>query len=316
MEPIRLAVTVDDLFLWKQTRWAPGFSPAVVTRALIDAFRRHRINGVYAFSCTSPCVADPALFRLLDTWIEAGHFVANHTHYHASLNWVAAEQYIDDIEQTESFVGQWMSCSPAKYFRYAMDNWGDSQQKHDRVHRYLVRKGYQTVPITSWFYDTEFLAPHYRASISNDRSAIELVRKRFVQTALQQLSSHVAAARQVFARDFPHIWLIHGTPLAAECLPEILDRFAKAGVTFISLAEAMQDPANSAPAGVITPRFLNQIQKWAHIDGFSLQDCPPAVLLKLEKLYPMPGLSTREMMGSIFGSIAEEVIGNYIPKAY
>jgi len=78
----------------------------------------------------------------------------------------------------------------------------------------------------------------------------------------------------------------------------------------------MQDPANSAPAGVITPRFLNQIQKWAHIDGFSLPDCPPAVLLELEKLYPMPGLSTREMMGGIFGSIAEEVIGNYIPKAY
>jgi peptidoglycan/xylan/chitin deacetylase (PgdA/CDA1 family) len=316
MEPIRLAVTVDDLFLWKQTRWAPGFSPAVVTRALIDAFRRHRIGGVYAFSCTSPCVADPTLFRLLDTWIEAGHFVANHTHYHASLNWVPAEQYIGDIEQTESFVGQWMSCSPAKYFRYAMDNWGDSQQKHDSVHCYLVRKGYQTVPITSWFYDTEFLAPHYRASISGDWSAVEIVKKRFVQTALQQLGSHVAAARQVFARDFPHIWLIHGTPLAAECLPEILDRFAEASVTFISLAEAMQDPANSAPTGVVTPRFLNQIQKWAHIDGFSLPDCPPAVLAELEKLCPMPGLSSREMMGSIFGSIAEEVTGSYMPKAY
>ncbi|VVE11797.1 hypothetical protein PCE31106_02660 [Pandoraea cepalis] len=316
MEPIRLAVTVDDLFLWKQTRWAPGFSPAVVTRALIEAFRRHDISGVYAFSCTSPCVGNPALFKLLDAWIEAGHFIANHTHYHASLNWIPADQYIGDIEQTEAFVGPWLSCSPAKYFRYAMDNWGDSQQKHDAVHRYLVKRGYQTVPITSWFYDTEFLAPHYRASMHGDRVAVELIKKQFVQTALTQLANHASAARRVFSRDFPHIWLIHGTPLAAECLPEILDRFAESGVTFVSLSEAMRDPVNNAPAGIVTPRFLNQIQKWAHIDGFTLPDCPPAILTELEALHPMAGLSTREMMGTIFGSIAEEVSGTYLPKTY
>jgi hypothetical protein len=49
MEPIRLAVTVDDLFLWKKAWWAPGFSPAVVTQALIEALSRHDIKGVYLF---------------------------------------------------------------------------------------------------------------------------------------------------------------------------------------------------------------------------------------------------------------------------
>ena len=78
----------------------------------------------------------------------------------------------------------------------------------------------------------------------------------------------------------------------------------------------MRDPVNSTPAGIVTPRFLNQIQKWAHIDGFSLPDCPPAILAELEALYPMAGLSTREVMGTIFGSIAEEVSGRYLPKTY
>lgn len=316
MKRVRLAVTVDDIFLWKNMRWAPGFSPAIVTRSLIEAFRRHTIEGVYAFSCTSPCSSDPTMFKLLDAWIEAGHFVANHTHYHASLNWIAADRYIDDIARTEEIVGRWLSCAPAKYFRYAMDNWGDSQTKHDTVQRYLVRNGYQTVPITSWFYDTEFIAPHYRASISGDQAAVELVKTHFIETAVKQLQSHVEAAQRVFARDFPHIWLIHGTPLAAQCLPEILDRFADVGVTFVTLAEAMRDPVNQGSAGVITARFLNQIQKWAQIDGFALPDCPPAILAELENLHPMTGLSTRDVMGDMFCSIADEVSGEYVPKTY
>jgi hypothetical protein len=61
---------------------------------------RHRASDVFAFSNTAPAEDDPELLRVFDHWVEQGHHVANHTHHHASINWVDAETYIGDIGES------------------------------------------------------------------------------------------------------------------------------------------------------------------------------------------------------------------------
>ncbi|WP_022720427.1 polysaccharide deacetylase family protein, partial [Rhodopseudomonas sp. B29] len=310
---IKIAITVDDSFLERHAV-GPGHTPSTVAEALMAAFARHSISGVYAFSGTAPADHDSDLLRILDQWVERGHFVSNHTHYHANLNWIDAVHYIRDIEKTGELIERWASQSPTRYFRYAMDNWGNTQDKFEQVSAYLSSNKYTTAPINAWFYDTDFIAPHYRASLSKDEAALQYLRKTFIETALQQLRVQAAAARAMFGRDISYIWLIHATPLAAECIGEILEGFATGGAEFIGLDEAMSDPINGQPVPLVTHRFLNHIQKWATVRGLSIDDCPPAIVDEIDRICPMAGLSKPEVMTKVFKGICDEVGGFWIPR--
>ncbi|WP_024576239.1 MULTISPECIES: polysaccharide deacetylase family protein [unclassified Afipia] len=313
---IRLAITVDDLLLWKGIPWAPGHSPYSVSKALTGAFSRHAVHGVYAFSGTAPADSDNDLLKVFDAWVERGHYISNHTHYHANLNWTEADHYIRDIEKTESIIDRWSRQSPTRFFRYAMDNWGNTQAKFDEVSSYLTRADYRTAPISVWFYDTEFLPAHYRASLAHDVAALQHIRKVFSKTAWQQLRIQSAAARAMFGHDPIYIWLVHATPLAAECIDRILDGFAMGGVEFVGLDQAISDPVNQRPVPLITARFLNHIQKWAEVRKLRLDECPPAAIDEIERISPMTGLSRPEVMTKVFKGICDEVGGAYVPKAY
>ncbi len=313
---IKLAVTVDDLFLWKGVPWPDGYGPSIVVPAMTAAFAEHGLSHVYGFSATAPSGGDRAMREIFDHWCEAGHRIGNHTHYHANLNWVEQDVYIRDIERTAELIEPWIAEAPVRYFRYAMDNWGNTAAKYHGVQDYLHANGYTSAPVGVWFYDTEFLAAHTRVSKAGDGEAMAWLRYQFVATALRQLQIQATTARAVFGRDPIYIWLVHATPLAADCLGDILTAFAAAGVEFASLEEAMADPLNQKDAPLITPRFLNHIQKWAVHEGLTLDECPPGVLEEIEALHPMDGLDYAGVMGRVFKAVADEVGGWFERKQY
>lgn len=313
---VRIAITMDDLLLWRNMPMAPGYTLMGITRAMTAALARHEIKGAYAFSGTAPAQDDPRLLDVLETWAGRGHFHANHTHHHANINWLTLPKYLDDIERTEEFIAPWAGAAPKRLFRYCMDNWGNTPEKHAGVQAYLARHGYTAAPISLWFYDVEFLAPHWRAVTRGDREAVNLLRRAFADTAVAQARAQAAAARAMFGRDPAHVWLIHGTPLAADALDEILDRFEAAGAEFISLEEALEDPMNRDPVPIVTPRFLNQVQKWAALKDQPIEDCPPAVIEWLDTVCPMEGESTAEVMGRVFRAICDSMEGEWLAKQY
>lgn len=311
--PVRLAVTVDDLFLWKHTPVPDGYTPHVVGRELAKAFARHRLpGGVYSFSNTLPAAEDPDLYRVFDQWCEAGHHVANHTHRHASLNWIEARKYIDDIERTEELIARWSTRAPTRYFRYCMDMWGDTREKHEAVESYLQRHGYTSTPLSTWFYDHAWIVPHWRAAKLGDREGLAFLRKTYVEAALDQLRRHAALARQLFGRDVAHVWLVHGTPMAADRMEAILDAFSAAGVEFVSLEEAMSDPIYQQGPPVITPRFRNLLQKHAEARGVAMPEVPPLKLLaQVEAVAPIEGASTEAIFGRVLRELCELVDGEF-----
>lgn len=306
---IKLAITVDDLFLWRGTPMPEGYDASGIAKAIRVALARHRVSDVYAFSHTAPTEDDRTLFAVFDEWVAAGHHIANHSHHHANINWVSAQAYIDDIERSEALIAPWSSRAPVKYFRFCMDAWGSTPEKHEPVREYLRRQGYIPAPISNWFYDTEFLVPYWRAASCDDQEAVTWLRRAFIDTAVRQLAVQDAAARAMFGGEPVHIWLIHGTPLAADCLNPILDRFAEMGVKFVALEAAMEDAMNREPMPLFTPRFLNQVQKWAELRGVSIEDCPPAILSQVEAKSPMPNFGSGEVMTRVFRPIAEQLGG-------
>src|SRR5258706_204393 len=218
------------MLMWRGVPVPQNYSSLGIARAMTAALTHHGATDVYAFSNTAPAEDDPELLRVFDHWVEQRHHVANHTHHHASINWVDAATYIGDIERTEVIIGRWAARAPRRYFRYCNDMWGDTAEKQAAVADYLARHGYTPVPVSVGFRDSRFLAAYWRTLKCDDRAGIDFLQRAFVDTALHELRLHPPYARAVYGRDPVHIWLIHGTPLGGDCLDEMLDRFEAADV--------------------------------------------------------------------------------------
>lgn len=305
--PVKLAITMDDMLLWRGVPVPKNYTSLSIARAMTQALTRHGATDVYAFSNTAPAEDDPELLRVFDHWVEQGHHVANHTHHHASINWVDAATYIGDIERTEEIIARWAERAPKRYFRYCNDMWGDTAEKQAAVGAYLAQNGYTPVPVSVGFRDSRFMAAYWRTIKCDDREGIAYLRRAFVETAMHEMRLHAANGRAVYGRDPVHIWLIHGTPLGGDCLDEILDQFEAAGVQFVSLEEAMADPMNALVPPRVSPEFIHQVEKWALVHGVPVDDRAPPILDEIEKLNPIPGESAAEIRARQQASIAKHL---------
>jgi peptidoglycan-N-acetylglucosamine deacetylase len=139
---MKAAFTIDDLPLWPQAYPPEGYTAGGIVDSIIEALDHHKIRGVYAFCNSWSLVKHPEFSRILDRWTDAGHFVGNHTHAHAELNDVRAEEYIDEIDLADVHLAPWLSKAPSKFFRYTLCHWGDTEEKRERVRSHLSERGY------------------------------------------------------------------------------------------------------------------------------------------------------------------------------
>ncbi len=86
--------------------------------------------------------------------------------------------------------------------------------------------------------------------------------------------------QQVFGDNVPHVMLLHDSRLNADTIQEIIALFDKRGYRFVSLSEALQDPAYATPETYITKFGPMWGYRWAKernvkVDGKNEPE-PPA----------------------------------------
>lgn len=316
--PVRVAITVDDLFQWPDCQHRNGYSAAGCSADLIRAFSANGVPDVYAFSATFALDDDPQLTSVLDDWCAAGHHIGGHTHFHACLNWLGAKRYIEDIDQSHELIEPWVNDAPTRYFRFAMDMLGDTQSKTDEVMTHLAQTGYMHAPITHWFYDTQFVFPYDRAKRLDRQDDLQSLRDKFVDAAVSCLRGQVAASQQNFGRCPAHISLIHNSAIAGDTYDRVLEAYAAAGAEFITLEEAMREPANMIVAPGVNRNFRNLTQRWAEVLGVEIEGTPPAVLDELDAIAPLENWDAETrfsdaLAGMARGNGAEPVLQDLAP---
>lgn len=316
--PVKMAITVDDLFLWPDVAHQNGYSPAGCSARLLRAFAANGVSNVYAFSASFALDGDPGLTSVLDDWCAAGHHIGGHTHFHTSLNWLGAKRYIEDIDQSHELIEPWVAKAPSRYFRFAMDMLGDTRSKTDEVMTHLAQTGFMHAPISYWFYDTQFVFPYDRAVRLDSSEDIAWLRDKFVETAVSCLRNQVAASEKNLGRCPIHISLIHNSAIAADAYDRVLEAYAEAGVEFVTLEEAMRDAANLIVAPGANAHFRNLTQRWAEVLGVKIEETPPGVLNQLDAIAPIEGwdaetLFTRALAGMARGTGAHPVLADLAP---
>lgn len=286
--PIQVAVSVDDLILWKGAPLAPSRTYLSIVRSLGRTLTAAGLTGTWGFAHTSAIERDPAQRAVFEEWVTQGHHLGNHTHSHAALNWVEADTYCRDIDKAERLIGDLIALAPGRYFRYAMDMAGPSEERRGRVQDHITALGYVNAPCTAWFGDFTWCVPYYRAVATGDSEAAAMLRETYVGAALASLARHARAARQMFGRDIPYIWHLHATAIAQDCLGDILEEFASSGVEFVALPEAMTDVHNRVQPPV-DGRRSNHLDRFAAAYGTTIPGAAPSMVAKVLDAAPMPG---------------------------
>src|SRR5262249_37605214 len=199
------------------------------------------------------------------------------------------EQFEDEIIKGEVITRRLMkSREPYQlYFRHPQTHTGDTEAKKKAVEDFLAARGYKVTPHTIENSDFIFNPVYVRALQNKDEELAKRVRTAYLDftMAATEFAEHISP--QIFGREIPQILLIHANRLNADCLDEILRRFAARGYHFVSLDEAIADPAYQTKDTTISKYGPTWLWRWMKSKGMNLSfkddPDPPQWIMEMYK---------------------------------
>lgn len=128
-----LAITFDD-----SPRAAKGLlSGPERANKLVAALAKHQVKQVAFFSVSKHL--DTEGVTRLNTYSDAGHLIANHSHDHPDFNTLSLTQYINNFVQADKHLKQFSTFTKMYRFPYLRE--GDTQEKRDGMRATLEKFG-------------------------------------------------------------------------------------------------------------------------------------------------------------------------------
>ena len=240
---IRLAVTVDDLPA--HGNLTAGWTRVAIARALLQALHDNGITQAYGFANGYMEKYEPGVDEVLKQWLRAGYPVGNHTYDHLNLAEVSTNAYIANIAEMDHLLRRVAPSQPAirRVFRYPYLAEGNTLAKRDAVRSYLFRNGYRIAEVTADYNDWAWDDAYVRCARRGDKESMAWLEAHVAADAEWHLNGSAAMAEMLFHRNVPQILLVHAGLFNAVVLDKILKDLHTQHVNFITLDEALSDPA-------------------------------------------------------------------------
>jgi len=273
----QVAVTIDDLPAGMADR-LPAADITALTTKLLTTLRDQKIPVVGFVNEKKLYKAGEVdeRIKVLQTWLDYGFELGNHTFSHASLNQVGLKAWEDDVIQGESVTKLLLAQHKMKlrYFRHPYLDTGRDLQTRREAEAFLVDRGYRIAPITLDGWDWMFAGLYEDAKKRNDTA----MQQQIVKEYLAFHDSAFAYAEQLSAKVVGYeprqILLLHASNLEADHIGELLDVLRKRGYRFITLEDALGDAAYSLPDTYVREEGTGWIDHWAISQGKIPQGAP------------------------------------------
>jgi peptidoglycan-N-acetylglucosamine deacetylase len=245
----RVAITIDDGPVVNEMQDLANFER--VSTGLIGALQAEQVPATIFINERQLNVQGQrdARVAVLERWLDAGFDLGNHTYSHPSLNNVPLSQFSDDVVKGEVITRSLLEQRGRNlvWFRYPYLHSGLTAETHQGIVDFLEQRQYRVAPVTVDYADYTF-AGAYRAQL---RAGAPDVAARIKDAYLAQIDAGFEYAEkasvEVFGAEAPQILLIHCNELNSISLRESVARIRARGYRFITLEEAMKDPAYQRP---------------------------------------------------------------------
>jgi peptidoglycan/xylan/chitin deacetylase (PgdA/CDA1 family) len=264
-----VAVTVDDL---------PGAAPGTdheigklrdlqrVNRAIPGILHAHgvpAIGFVNEWKLQIPQERD-ARAALLQMWIDAAMELGNHTYTHPDFNKVTLAQYEDETIRGEVVTRALLAAAGRKerYFRHPFLNTGPTPEAKAAFESFLAERGYRIAPVTVPDADYEFNDILGEALEKRHKKLAEKTKAAYLDYVDTVFDYFEDASRKLFGREIPQVLLIHDNEINTLCLDALLTKLEGRGYHFVSLDQAMADPAYATPDQFVGLVGISWIDRW------------------------------------------------------
>lgn len=209
---------------------------------------------------------------LLRQWVAAGMTLGNHTYSHAEFNSLTVEQFQNEIIKGEVITRRLMeSKEPYQlYFRHPMTRTGNTKEKKEAIEKFLTSRGYKIMPHTIENSDFIFNVGYVNAKLNKDEATAKRLRNSYLDLTFDATAIAEKISPQIFGRDIPQVLLLHANDINADCLDEMLRRYEARGYRFITLDEAMKDPAYQTKDTLVSDRGPTWLWRWSKSLGLNI----------------------------------------------
>jgi peptidoglycan/xylan/chitin deacetylase (PgdA/CDA1 family)/glutamine amidotransferase-like uncharacterized protein len=266
-----VAVTVDDLPLVNAGTDDPAARTAMV-RKLAGAFQSDHIP-VTAF-VVGRNTRSPGAEDLLKVWLEAGVELGNHTGTHTSLHQMGLESYEADIMAEDAPLRALLASKGQvpRYFRHPMLQTGRSQAIKRDLTAFLADHGYAVAPVTidnsEWIFAKAYanaLERENRAGAleRGDKAEAARVKAAYIPYMESKFDYWERQSKQLLGYEVKQILLFHSNALNADAAEDLVAMIKRRGYTFITLDQALKDPAYALPDGYEGGAGISWLHRWA-----------------------------------------------------
>jgi peptidoglycan/xylan/chitin deacetylase (PgdA/CDA1 family) len=237
---VEMAVTIDDL---PTTGSMPkGMDRAAIAKSIVAILQKHHVVRPYGFVNAKQFDEVPEHESIVRDWVAAGFPIGNHTFSHANLESISADVFISDIKKNEPALRRLSKGANFKMFRYPYLHEAKAIDKHKAVRQALMRDGYQVAPVTTYFDDWAWNEAYVRCADKNNSAEIENLKRSYLKSAQAQFEWVRQISAKLESRQTQQILLLHINAFNAVMLESLFKQYETAGVAYVSLEHALQDP--------------------------------------------------------------------------
>ena len=254
----RVVVTIDDI---PGVQLAGGCDTAYLTRLntkLVDALRRNRVPALGLVVESRGC---GAMAPLLKIWLEAGLELGNHTASHRDFNARPIEEFQADTlagEKTLRALGR-----PPRWFRYPFLRSGKQLPKKRAFEKWLDEHGYRIAPVTIDNDEYLYARDYAQALARGDEREAARIADEYLRYMTEIFAFYEKLSVSTLGYELPQILLLHDNQLNADHFDRLAAMMRKRGYRFITMDEAMKDPAYARRDAYVGARGLSWLHRWA-----------------------------------------------------
>lgn len=274
-----VAITFDDLpgvALLRTQRCNPD-AIATMNAKLLRSISAHHIPALGLVVEGRLCEAHRhALPGLLKMWLDAGLQLGNHSYSHLDLNDTPLATYQQDIVRGETVTRRLLEerGQALKYFRHPFLHAGDNPGTKRALEAFLAGRGYVIAPVTIDNQEWVFAETYARARDRGDSSTANRVGEAYLAYMNEIFDFFEKRSVDVIGREIRQVLLLHANPLNADYLDGLVEMMRRRGYSFISIDQALKDPAYALPDSYAGPTGLSWLHRWALAKGMPLREEP------------------------------------------
>ena len=228
----------------------------------------------------------PERIAILKMWLDAGFDLGNHSYSHMRLYNVSVEQMKEDVIKGEKVTSELLAAKNQKlrFFRHPTLNTGKDLASRMAFEQFLASRGYAVAPVTMDNSEWIFARVYNEALTRGDKTLQKRVADAYAPYMDEMTAFYEQLSRDTLGREIKHVLLVHANTLNADHFGEVIAKFRARGYRFVSLDEALKDPAYSLKDTYVGPIGISWLQRWEISKGGKMRPEPglPATMKEFD----------------------------------